>query len=109
MIQPGGNRRKGSKWRSRCFKNVWLCQKGHCAECGTPEKFIWRKGGLTGSRHDGLVQIVWRTSNLELDHVEPLHRGGTNDYDNLQLLCVDCHKAKTARERSQRARGAAWA
>ena len=38
------------------------------------------------------------TRNLEVDHRIPLHQGGTNDDDNLQSLCKDCHKTKSAEE-----------
>lgn len=36
---------------------------------------------------------------VELDHVVPLHKGGSNDDDNLQGLCRPCHSAKSAQER----------
>lgn len=97
-----------SSKRASLFKNVWLTQMGKCERCGIAERFIWRKGGLSGAYLDGgLQQIVWRTSNLELDHIEPLHRGGSNEPENLQLLCIECHKVKSARERSERARALA--
>lgn len=32
----------------------------------------------------------------DMDHIKPLHKGGTDDLDNLQGLCSDCHKVKTA-------------
>lgn len=36
---------------------------------------------------------------LEVDHVEPLDRGGAPlDPDNLQAICRDCHIDKTNRE-----------
>lgn len=35
---------------------------------------------------------------LECDHVVPLHDGGTNNPDNLQALCSDCHMDKTWNE-----------
>jgi 5-methylcytosine-specific restriction protein A len=35
----------------------------------------------------------------EVDHIKPLEHGGTNDDDNLQLLCSICHKIKTAKDR----------
>lgn len=31
---------------------------------------------------------------LELDHVKPLSRGGSNDEDNFQILCSHCNKKK---------------
>lgn len=35
---------------------------------------------------------------VEVDHRLRLADGGTNDDSNLQGLCLDCHKAKTAAE-----------
>ncbi|MFA5714415.1 MAG: HNH endonuclease [Candidatus Paceibacterota bacterium] len=33
---------------------------------------------------------------LELDHIIPLWNGGSNEDDNLQLLCRECHKNKSS-------------
>lgn len=49
----------------------------------------------------GLVRM-----DHEVDHRVPLEQGGTNDDDNLQLLCGGsdrCHAAKTAAEAKERA------
>ena len=35
----------------------------------------------------------------EVDHIKPLHQGGTDERDNLQALCSDCHARKTITER----------
>jgi hypothetical protein len=32
-------------------------------------------------------------SKLEIHHIKPLKIGGTDDFDNLMLLCRTCHKA----------------
>lgn len=40
----------------------------------------------------------------QVDHKVPKFEGGTGDDDNLQAICIDCHKAKTAAE-AQRGRG----
>ena len=40
---------------------------------------------------------------LETDHVVPLHRGGKDEWSNLQSLCKECHASKTAREAGERA------
>lgn len=46
-----------------------------------------------------------RTSEaVELDHVVPLAKGGTDDESNLQGLCVACHKAKTIEDFGHRPR-----
>lgn len=34
----------------------------------------------------------------EIDHRVPLHRGGTDTFDNLQALCPNCHRVKSRRE-----------
>lgn len=36
------------------------------------------------------------TQAQEVDHIKALEDGGTDDPDNLQAICTDCHKAKTA-------------
>jgi 5-methylcytosine-specific restriction endonuclease McrA len=38
-------------------------------------------------------------ADLETDHIVPLHRGGTNEWKNLQSLCVSCHSHKTNNEK----------
>ena len=34
------------------------------------------------------------TKNLELDHIIPVSQGGSDDDDNLQILCSVCHHRK---------------
>lgn len=48
--------------------------KDECAECGSVE-------------------------NLECDHIVPVSQGGSHAAHNLQCLCVDCHKRKSANEK----------
>ncbi|MRT27629.1 HNH endonuclease [Herbaspirillum sp. CAH-3] len=46
-----------------------------------------------------------QTIAVEVDHKDPLWRGGSNEQSNLQGLCKDHHDEKTAREAAERARG----
>lgn len=39
------------------------------------------------------------TPATEVDHRVPLSQGGTDDRDNLDPVCADCHREKSARER----------
>jgi 5-methylcytosine-specific restriction protein A len=36
----------------------------------------------------------------EVDHIICKAHGGTNDEDNLQAICKECHKTKTAKEKN---------
>jgi len=35
---------------------------------------------------------------LEIDHIFPISLGGSNDVDNLQILCKGCHSIKTRKD-----------
>jgi 5-methylcytosine-specific restriction endonuclease McrA len=53
-----------------------------------------RNGPLSGDC-DGCHRFV---SALDVDHVTPLWAGGLHTRKNLQYLCSDCHRRKTAKE-----------
>jgi len=63
----------------------------------------WTKlRALVIARDKGLCQMcrgegMIRAGN-ECDHITPRSQGGTDDLDNLQLLCRAHHASKTARE-----------
>jgi len=78
---------------------------------------VERKRGSAGvrdrerirARDCGLCQECKRRGKTVLgaavDHITPLWKGGSDEDDNKELLCVPCHDAKTAREATERARG----
>lgn len=39
-------------------------------------------------------------TDLESDHIVPLHKGGTNAWSNLQSLCKECHVRKSLRDKN---------
>ena len=39
--------------------------------------------------------------NSHCDHIKPFANGGTNDPENLQMLCISCHKEKSAAEKEE--------
>jgi 5-methylcytosine-specific restriction protein A len=71
----------GRAWQK--LRKAMLAQEPLCRAC----------------REQGVV-----TAATDLDHIVPKAEGGTDDPANLQALCADCHKDKTARE-SARAQG----
>ena len=52
--------------------DVWNRDGGKCVECDSNE-------------------------NLEFDHIIPHSKGGANTYRNIQLLCQDCNRTKSAK------------
>jgi len=45
-------------------------------------------------KSNGLCVACKQSENLEVDHIVPLSRGGSNDLENLQLLCATCNRSK---------------
>lgn len=68
----------GSEWVKRrkhvLQRDMYLCQP--CLRSGRP------------------------TPAKEVDHITPKAQDGTDDYDNLQAICTECHKAKTKAEKN---------
>ena len=54
------------------------------------------------ARDKGLCQPCLRNGKpvpfSQVDHVKPKAIGGTDDHDNLQCICAECHKLKTDAE-----------
>ncbi|MFJ3084377.1 HNH endonuclease [Streptomyces halstedii] len=49
---------------------------------------------------DGFAcQMCGKRSDLEVDHIIPVAKGGSWEMDNLHVLCSVCHKGKTNRDK----------
>jgi len=57
----------------------------------TKEAILERQNRRRRSCNDELVDV-------EIDHIVPLRRGGSNNLQNLQALCDECHNDKTQKE-----------
>ncbi len=61
-------------------------------------------------RDCGLYQLCQKRDRLslatEVDHIVALINGGTDDDDNLQSLCRDCHVMKTRADKGFKPSGA---
>ena len=66
------------------------------------DEVFWRDGAACRLCKEELGDLRW-----QCDHIVPLWDGGSNDMENLQALCANCHSEKTileARERAKRAK-----
>ncbi len=41
-------------------------------------------------------------SDLEIDHIIPRSQNGLHKLENIQLLCIECHRVKTLKERTDK-------
>lgn len=70
----------------------------------------WRKVRDQVMRRDnGLCQPHRKqgdtVAGTQVDHITPKAEGGTDHPTNLQVICDQCHEAKTAHEIRERAKG----
>lgn len=92
--KPHGKLPKQSSW-DKHHGGKTTTQKGY--------GWAWQKLRVQILRRDsGLCQSClkagrWVTAT-EVDHIKPKAQGGTDSQDNLMSLCIDCHKAKTAKD-----------
>lgn len=74
-----------------------LCGGGGLVASCMQREFV----DTAGNFHPALTRLV---SQFQVDHILPVHDGGTDDPANLRLLCVPCHKLVTALWLGRRAR-----
>lgn len=46
----------------------------------------------------GISEWLGEPLHPDIDHIIPLHAGGENKLSNMQYLCSNCHRVKTAKE-----------
>lgn len=51
--------------------------------------------------YDACAHCHERAWELQVDHIVSLSQNGRHALENMQLLCLGCHKAKTAAERRE--------
>lgn len=90
--------RTWSELRSRAFKR----DNYTCIKCGKKPKARRYDSKL---KEDGSYEYFWvdtdepNDSELIGDHIKPIALGGDQwDIDNIQTLCVECNKVKTAED-----------
>lgn len=98
-----------------------LVQSGYCEKHAPEKSHNWQSDRFRGNRHDrgygrawekirkrifkrdrGLCQPCLKrgyvTAAREVDHIKPKEQGGSDNDDNLQSICIPCHRKKTGSE-----------
>lgn len=77
FLRTSRSKRKGARGRHTAadISDILRMQRGRCAYC---------RAKLAAS--------------YNVDHITPLSRGGSNDRQNLQMLCVPCNSHKAAKD-----------
>lgn len=57
----------------------------------------WRRIRQTVINRDGCCQLCGTEDNLSVDHIVPRSLGGTDNLDNLEVLCSSCNSRKGGR------------
>ena len=60
---------------------IYDSNSGYCWHCG--KKLAWSNYG-----------IIWARAAWEVDHGNPLSRGGVDDFRNLRPACLPCNRSK---------------
>lgn len=78
-------------WKHRTSSNA----RGYGAQWQQLRQYILKRDEwqCVMCRAAGRVQLA-----RDVDHILAKTQGGTDDADNLQSLCRECHRSKTARE-----------
>ena len=82
--------------------SMWQHYKGSSKSRGYG--YAWNKLRLKALERDRhLCQMCLKrgvyTTATDVDHIVPLAQGGSDEMENLQSLCHECHKQKTCQER----------
>lgn len=82
-----------------CFKTYY---RTHHSKVGE-DNYFWNGGAYRFKRNNVLQRDNWTCKKcgirdkliMQVDHIKPRSRGGSNAPDNLQTLCPNCHAKKT--------------
>ena len=91
----------GQAVRGTCNKCRAVREKGRPSASARGYGAKWRKLRRHVLSLDPMCRVCKREIATEVDHINRKADGGSDDVENLQGLCYDCHKVKTLRENAR--------
>jgi len=91
-------------------KYDFLRSKGKCTACGAEENVgvspsvLFKETVEYKCNKCGIKEWMNSPISLDIDHIVPISFGGSDSIGNLQYLCPNCHRQKTAKESAERYR-----
>ncbi len=82
--QPEPHARRPAMWPPPDVNAIYERQDGRCYYCRTKLGFSRTPFEWNGER----------VQRFEIEHAQPVRRGGTDAPDNLRLACVECNRHK---------------
>ena len=67
-----------------------------------PRGHRWRILRAYILNRDPICQVCKNQASQQVDHIKPIHLGGDDSHTNLQGICEQCHKEKSADEMTHR-------
>lgn len=71
--------------------NMLLSKQNHCCRGPRPELNLKQSCPMP----NGSLKCLVGLHRYDVDHIVELEKGGIDDFSNYQILCVNCHDAKT--------------
>ena len=91
---------KSANWQcSYCNKKVTIKRNSNCEKSRRSDRVITKDVQTEVWRRDqGRCVECGSNENIEYDHIIPWSKGGGNTTRNIQLLCQECNRSKSAKE-----------
>jgi 5-methylcytosine-specific restriction protein A len=92
-----------SAYRGRCVTHAppaWEAKSARNSQQGPAQRAWSRVVRPRALARDGFACVLCGArERLEVDHVQPIAKGGAWTLENAQTLCADCHREKSVRDR----------
>src|SRR5206468_12623880 len=98
VVQHLSNYRLSGLFKLFKRKDVWCYRNISSAAF---RLYLWDRAGRKCEGCTIDLAFSKKATHWEIDHKIPIFRGGLSDWENLQVLCIECHRKKTGKEKSE--------